>query len=47
MDGHHAGTVWMDTKDAAHGGANVVFGIMNMNHDTSITVYDMSYSPWG
>ena len=46
VDGRHAGTVWMDTKDAAHGGANVVFGIMNMNDDTSITVYDMGYSPW-
>jgi beta-glucanase (GH16 family) len=47
VDGRGAGTVWMDTKDAAHGGSNVVFGAMNMNDDTSITVYDMSYSPWG
>ena len=47
VDGQDAGTVWMDTKDAAHGGTNVVFGAMNMNDDTSITVYDMSYSPWG
>lgn len=46
VDGQGAGTVWMDTKDAAHGGANVVFGVMNMNDDTSITVYDMAYSPW-
>ncbi len=47
VDGHHAGTVWMDTKDAAHGGTNVVFAAMNKNDHTSITVYDMSYSPWG
>ena len=47
VDGRDAGTVWMDSKDAAHGGTNVVFGAMNMNDDTSITVYDMSYSPWG
>ena len=46
VDGRGAGTVWMDTKDAAHGGTNVVFGIMNKNDATSITVYDMSYSPW-
>jgi hypothetical protein len=42
----------MDTKDAAHGGSNVVFGVMNKNDATSITVYDMSYTPssgdwWG
>ena len=47
VDGHHAGTVWMDTKDAAHGGSNVVFGVMNQNDNTSITVYDMSYTPNG
>ena len=47
MDGRGAGTVWMDTKDAAHGGTNVVFAVMNKNDDTSITVYDMSYSPFG
>ncbi len=47
VDGRDAGTVWMDTKDAAHGGTNVVFGVMNKNDGTSITVYDMSYSPWG
>ncbi len=47
VDGRDAGAVWMDTKDAARGGTNVVFGAMNMNDNTSITVYDMSYSPWG
>ena len=47
VDGRDAGTVWVDTKDAAHGGANVVFGVLNQNDDTSITVYDMNYSPWG
>ena len=47
VDGRGAGTVWMDTKDAAHGGANVVFAAMNKNDDTSVTVYDMSYSPFG
>ena len=47
VDGNDAGTVWMDSRDAAHGGSNVVFGVMNQNDNTSITVYDMSYSPWG
>jgi beta-glucanase (GH16 family) len=47
VDGRDAGTVWMNTKDAAHGGSNVVFGVMNKNDDTSITVYDMSYTPSG
>ena len=47
VDGNDAGTVRMDSRDAAHGGSNVVFGVMNMNDNTSITVYDMSYSPWG
>ncbi|MBD0275269.1 MAG: family 16 glycosylhydrolase, partial [Acetobacteraceae bacterium] len=47
VDGRDAGTVWMDTKDAAHGGSNVVFGAMNKNDNTSITVYDMSYTPNG
>ncbi len=47
VDGRDAGTVSMDSKDAAHGGTNVVFGVMNRNDNTSITVYDMSYSPWG
>lgn len=47
VDGRDAGTVWMNTKDAANGGSNVVFGAMNKNNDTSITVYDMSYTPSG
>lgn len=47
VDGKDAGTVWMDTKDAANGGSNVVFGAMNKSDDTSITVYDMSYTPNG
>ena len=47
VDGRDAGTVWMNTKDAAHGGTNVVFGAMNKNDATSITVYDMSYTPSG
>ena len=47
VDGKDAGTVWMDTKDAANGGSNVVFGAMNKNDNTSITVYDMSYTPNG
>ena len=47
VDGRDAGTVWMDTRDAAHGGSNVSFAVMNRNDNTSITVYDMSYSPWG
>ena len=37
----------MNTKDAAHGDSNVVFGAMNKNDATSITVYDMSYTPNG
>ena len=37
----------METDDAANGGSNVVFGVMNRNDDTSITVYDMSYTPNG
>ncbi len=45
VDGRDAGTVWMNTSDAAHGGSNVVFGVMNRSYDTSITVYDMSYTP--
>lgn len=47
VDGQDAGTVWMNTRDSAHGGSNVVFGAMNLNNDTSITVYDMSYTPNG
>ena len=47
VDGRDAGTVWVDSKDAAHGGSNVVFGVLNQNDHTSITVYDMDYSPWG
>jgi beta-glucanase (GH16 family) len=47
VDGSDAGTVYMDTKDAANGGSNVVFGVMNKNDNTSITVYDMSYTPSG
>jgi len=47
VDGQDAGTVWMDTKDAAHGGSNVVFGGMNQNSNTSITLYDVSYTPHG
>ena len=47
VDGRDAGTVWMNTSDAAHGGSNVVFGVMNMNNNTSITVYDMAYTPNG
>lgn len=47
VDGRDAGTVWMETKDAAHGGSNVVFGLMNKNDNTSITVYDLSYTPNG
>lgn len=47
VDGNDAGAVLMDTKDAANGGANVVFGVMNKNDNTSITVYDMSYTPNG
>ncbi len=47
VDGRDAGTVWQDTRDAEHGGSNVVFGLMNKNNNTSITVYDMSYTPNG
>ena len=51
VDGEDVRTVWMDTKDAAHGGSDVVFGAMNMNNATSVTVYDMAYTPndalWG
>lgn len=47
VDGRDAGTVWMETKDAANGGSNVVFGLMNKNDATSITVYDLSYTPSG
>lgn len=45
VDGRDAGSVAMQTQDAAHGGSNVVFGALNLNDHTSITVYDMSYSP--
>ena len=47
VDGVDRGTIWTDTKDAAHGGSNVVFGVMNKNDDTAITVYDMAYTPNG
>ena len=47
VDGHAAETVWMDTRDAAHGGTNVVFGVMNLNDSTSVTLYDVSYTPSG
>jgi beta-glucanase (GH16 family) len=47
VDGRDAGTVYQNTKDAGSGGSNVVFGVMNKNDGTSITVYDMSYSPSG
>ena len=46
VDGNHTHTIEWETKDAAHGGSNVVFALMNMDPHTSITVYDMSYSPW-
>jgi beta-glucanase (GH16 family) len=36
-------------RDYDHGGINEVFSIMNQNrgHDTSVTVYDVSYTPSG
>ena len=47
VDGRDAGTVRMDTDDAANGGSNLVFSVMNRSEDTSITVYDLSYTPNG
>jgi beta-glucanase (GH16 family) len=47
VDGRDAGTVRMDTDDAANGGSNLVFSVMNRSEDTSITVYDVSYTPNG
>jgi Glycosyl hydrolases family 16 len=35
------------TPDAAHGGVNVVMGIMNKNPSTSMTVYEVSYTASG
>jgi beta-glucanase (GH16 family) len=35
------------SRDYDHGGINEVFGIMNRGGGTSITVYDVSYSPSG
>ena len=45
VDGVDVGRVEMDSADAANGGANSVFGMMNMNPGTSLTVYDLSYTP--
>jgi beta-glucanase (GH16 family) len=47
VDGQDAGTVWMDTDDAANGGTNLVFALMNTSEDTSMTVYDLSYTASG
>ena len=35
------------SRDYDHGGMNVVFSVMNRNPNTSITVYEVSYSPSG
>ncbi len=47
VDGRDVETVWMDTRDAAHGGVNNVIGVMNLNDSTSVTLYDVSYTPSG
>ena len=45
VDGRDVGRVETSTADAANGGVNSVFGLMNMNPATTITVYDMTYTP--
>jgi beta-glucanase (GH16 family) len=48
VDGREMGTVTEGVgADYAHGGINEVFGIMNRNSDTAITVYEVSYTENG
>lgn len=48
IDGQHYGTVDHNVgADYAHGGVNSVMSMMNSNHNTFLTVYDVSYSPFG
>ncbi len=47
VDGHAYGTVTQNVgKDFAHGGVDEVFGALNINAGTSITVYDMQHTDW-
>jgi len=46
VDGNAMGTVTKRVgADHAHGGINEVFGLMNTNWHTSMTVYEVSYTP--
>lgn len=48
IDGQNYGTVDQNVgADYAHGGINSVMSMMNSNSDTFLTVYDVSYSPFG
>lgn len=44
VDGQEVGEITKNvTADHAHGGVDLVFGALNINPNTSITVYDMKY----
>ena len=46
VDGHTYGSVGDNVgADFAHGGVNEVIGVNNMDSDTSITLYEVSYTP--
>jgi Glycosyl hydrolases family 16 len=48
VDGQHRGTVDHNVgADYAHGGMNEVLSVMNSGGGTFLTVYDVSYSPFG
>lgn len=48
VDGETVGTITKNVgADHAHGGINEVFGLMNTNWHTSMTVYEVSYTPMG
>ncbi|SDB69703.1 family 16 glycosylhydrolase [Belnapia rosea] len=48
VDGKTMGTITKNVgADHAHGGVNEVFGLMNTNWHTSMTVYEVSYTPMG
>jgi beta-glucanase (GH16 family) len=48
VDGHNMGSIHEGVgADYAHGGVNEVFGLMNRNSHTSMTVSEVSYSSFG
>ncbi|WP_043338263.1 family 16 glycosylhydrolase [Belnapia moabensis] len=45
VDGHTYGTITKNVgKDFEHGGIDAVFGMLNNNPNTSLTVYEVSYT---